>query len=105
MNADRSLLFGLAAVQSGRLDASRLVEAGTAWMAEREGSFPEFLTRRGWLTDDDVSTIEASIPHDDDDLPFDRADGPFEDEGPSTFGEDDLDPLGGWRPSGDDPHG
>ena len=59
--ADRNLLFGLLALQSGLATRDQLIEAMHAWMLERDTPLGDLLCRRGVLDGDDQADIEKLV--------------------------------------------
>ncbi len=57
--ADRHLLFGLLALQTGLIDQARLVAAFQAWTREKSKTLAEHLESRGDLTSDKRGILEA----------------------------------------------
>jgi serine/threonine-protein kinase len=57
--ADRHLLFGLLALQTGIIGPEQLVLAFQAWTREKSKSLADHLKARGDLDDDDRAAVEA----------------------------------------------
>jgi serine/threonine-protein kinase len=58
MDTDRSLLFGVLALQADLLDNDRFAEACSAWAARKETPLADLLVERGWLTAEERSHVE-----------------------------------------------
>src|SRR4051794_19781674 len=61
MAADRNLLFGILAVQSGFCTGPQLVEAMNAWTLAKERPLGDILLERGFLRRDEHDLIAALV--------------------------------------------
>src|SRR5947209_4869557 len=61
MDTDRNLLFGVLALQAGRVDASAFVEACSAWAGRWETPLAELLVERGWLTAEERAEVDQLL--------------------------------------------
>jgi eukaryotic-like serine/threonine-protein kinase len=61
IHTDRSLLFGLLALQNGLIDQAKLVAAFQAWTLDKGRSLAAHLVSRGDLDTDDRSAVEALV--------------------------------------------
>lgn len=61
MSADRNLLFGILAVQSGFCTGPQLVEAMNAWTLAKERPLGEILVERGFLQKDEHDLLTALV--------------------------------------------
>src|SRR5215203_4285350 len=61
MSADRNLLFGILAVQSGFCTGSQLIEAMNAWMLAKHRPLGEILMGRAALDKDEHDLIAALV--------------------------------------------
>ncbi|MFO0958443.1 MAG: hypothetical protein U0800_13600 [Isosphaeraceae bacterium] len=61
MAADRDLLFGLIALQSGLIDQGKLVAAFQAWTLDKSRPIAEQLVSRGDLEPDDRAAVDALV--------------------------------------------
>ncbi len=61
MDSDRNFLFGLAAVQSGLIDAGQFVQAGADWLVNRHRPLIDVLVEKGWISGEGRSTLEAQV--------------------------------------------
>jgi serine/threonine protein kinase/tetratricopeptide (TPR) repeat protein len=59
--ADRSLLFGLLALQNGLVNQVQLVAAFQAWMLDKARALADHLVDRGDLDEDDRSAVDALV--------------------------------------------
>ena len=60
-DADRYLLFGLVALQTGLLDQAELVAALQAWTLDKECPLIEHVIALGGLDEDDVTAVQALV--------------------------------------------
>jgi len=60
-DADRSLLFGLLALQNGLIDQDQLVAAFRGWTRDRSRALADYLAGRGDLDADDRAAAEALV--------------------------------------------
>jgi serine/threonine protein kinase len=63
MNTERNLLFGVAALQNGAVDADRLAETCTAWIEESSQSLASHFVNRGLMTDEQKTELEGLVTH------------------------------------------
>ncbi|MFO0844037.1 MAG: serine/threonine-protein kinase [Gemmataceae bacterium] len=61
MSADRNLLFGMLALHNGLVSRDQLLEAMTAWMAQKETPLGDILRERGGLTEDDHRLLDGLV--------------------------------------------
>src|SRR5262245_9597000 len=61
MAADRTLLFGLLALQNGLIQPSQLVAAFHAWTCDKSRSLADHLVERGDLDGDDRAAVVALV--------------------------------------------
>ena len=61
MDKDRNLLFGIFAVQLGKVTASQLVEAGGAWATDRSKDLPQRLIEAGFFSEKDLNFISDIV--------------------------------------------
>jgi serine/threonine-protein kinase len=61
MSADRNLLFGILALQTGFISRDALVEAMKAWVTEKTEPLGRILVERGVLRDDCRSLLDALV--------------------------------------------
>jgi hypothetical protein len=61
MSADRNLLFGILAVQSGFCTGPQLVEAMNAWTLAKHRPLGDILLERGFLTQDEHDLLAALV--------------------------------------------
>jgi len=59
--ADRHLLFGLLALQTGIVNQGQLVAAFQAWTLDKSRSLADYLETRGDLDPDDRAAVEALV--------------------------------------------
>src|SRR6516162_1661820 len=59
--ADRHLLFGLLALQTGLIQQAQLVAAFHAWTCDKSRSLADQLVERGDLDGDDRAAVEALV--------------------------------------------
>ncbi len=92
MDADRNFRFGLMAVRRGLIDPGQLVEAGEDWLACPERPLAQVLGDRGWLSDEEVSTVEHEL---DDEGRSTHPDDSSRADSPSELSTKDWSPSGG----------
>ena len=58
MDADRSLLFGVLALQADIIDAERFAEVCSAWASKKGTPLADLLQQRDWITDEERHHVE-----------------------------------------------
>ena len=61
METERSLLFGVVALQSGAVDADGLAETCAAWAAEPTLPLADLMVDRGLMTDEQRTQVEETV--------------------------------------------
>jgi hypothetical protein len=61
VSADRDLLFGLLALQNGRIDQVQLIAAFQAWMRDKSNALAEHLEARGDLSPARRALLDALV--------------------------------------------
>src|SRR5262245_66071253 len=61
MHTERSLLFGVVALQSGAVDADGLAETCAAWSSEPALPLADLMVDRGLMTDEQRAQVEETV--------------------------------------------
>src|SRR5262249_59950467 len=61
VDTDRTLLFGVLALQADLLDPARFAEACSAWAARKDTPLADLLVERGWLGPEDRADVSKLL--------------------------------------------